>query len=420
MKMKNKKKYLVWTALIALSVILLFSSGILTAQESSWLDGWDLRKEITITEISGNALTDYQVKIEVGYEPQMKPDFSDLRFTDSDGITLLNYWVEKYTEESSATIWVKVPEIPASGVKKIYMYYGNSGAASLSDGDAVFEFFDDFYTDTKWESSSPSNIYVDTTNHYIVVPTTQNVYIKALNFPTITDFALEYEVEGRDEYLNSRCSRIWIADSIAWLPSNGVGAYHYGGHTGDKDSSMALNARVSGTHYSDAKFYNGNWIRYKVKVTKHGSNAEIEFRKKSDNSLVSSGSVTAPTANLNQLFVHTRPDYYGMLQHIGGPLKVRKYTSPEPTVTIGEPETPPTTTTTTTTTTMTTTSTTTTTTTTIPESCIPGVPCDIPACTGWVYLTANDGTVLQVRDSNGNTKYDQICCSGIVSGITPL
>ena len=99
---------------------------------------------------------------------------------------------------------------------------------------------------------------------------------------------------------------------------------------------------------------------------------------------------------------------------------VRKYTYPEPTVTIGEPETPPTTTTTTTTTTMTTTSTTTTTTTTIPESCIPGVPCDIPACTGWVYLTANDGTVLQVRDSNGNTKYDQICCSGIVSGITPL
>jgi len=144
MKMKNKKKYLVWTALIALSVILLFSSGILTAQESSWLDGWDLRKEITITEISGNALTDYQVKIEVGYEPQMKSDFSDLRFTDSDGITLLNYWIEEYTEESSATVWVKVPEIPASGVKKIYMYYGNSGAASLSDGDAVFEFFDDF------------------------------------------------------------------------------------------------------------------------------------------------------------------------------------------------------------------------------------------------------------------------------------
>ena len=153
MKMKNKKKYLVWTALIALSVILLFSSGILTAQESSWLDGWDLRKEITITEISGNALTDYQVKIEVGYEPQMKSDFSDLRFTDSDGITLLNYWVEEYTEESSATVWVKVPEIPASGVKKIYMYYGNSGAASLSDGDAVFEFFDDFEDDSidsKW------------------------------------------------------------------------------------------------------------------------------------------------------------------------------------------------------------------------------------------------------------------------------
>jgi len=56
----------------------------------------------------------------------------------------LNYWIEEYTEESSATVWVKVPSIPESGVKTIYMYYGNSTVESESDGDAVFEFFDDF------------------------------------------------------------------------------------------------------------------------------------------------------------------------------------------------------------------------------------------------------------------------------------
>jgi len=65
MKTKNKKKYFVGKALIVLSVILLFSSGILTAQSPGWLEGWDYRKEITITENSENTLTDYQVKISV-------------------------------------------------------------------------------------------------------------------------------------------------------------------------------------------------------------------------------------------------------------------------------------------------------------------------------------------------------------------
>ena len=44
----------------------------------------------------------------------------------------------------SAQIWVKVPSIPASGVKTIYLYYGNPVAPSTSDGDNTFIFFDSF------------------------------------------------------------------------------------------------------------------------------------------------------------------------------------------------------------------------------------------------------------------------------------
>jgi len=43
---------------------------------------------------------------------------------------------------------VKVPHIPANGEVKIKMYYGNPSASAVSDGDKVFEFFDDFSTDT--------------------------------------------------------------------------------------------------------------------------------------------------------------------------------------------------------------------------------------------------------------------------------
>ncbi|MCD6132668.1 MAG: DUF2341 domain-containing protein, partial [Candidatus Hydrothermae bacterium] len=82
-------------------------------------------------------------------------DGSDIRFTEDDGETLLPYWIEKWDSTSEeAIIWVKVPSIPANGDVTIYMYYGNSEAVSESDGEAVFEFFDDFEGDSldwdKW------------------------------------------------------------------------------------------------------------------------------------------------------------------------------------------------------------------------------------------------------------------------------
>jgi hypothetical protein len=47
-------------------------------------------------------------------------------------------------DSSSAVFWVKVPYIPASGTKNIYVDYGDASAASASDGNATFDLFDDF------------------------------------------------------------------------------------------------------------------------------------------------------------------------------------------------------------------------------------------------------------------------------------
>jgi predicted ribosomally synthesized peptide with SipW-like signal peptide len=105
-------------------------------------DGWSRRAPVTISN-PGSGLTDYQVKVDVNYDADMQPDFDDIRFKDSDGSTELSHWRESYTASTSAVFWVKVPSIP-SGTKIIYMYYGNGVASSASDGDATFEFFDDF------------------------------------------------------------------------------------------------------------------------------------------------------------------------------------------------------------------------------------------------------------------------------------
>ncbi|OQB06737.1 MAG: Fibronectin type III domain protein [bacterium ADurb.Bin212] len=72
-------------------------------------------------------------------------DGDDVRFTATDGTTLLDYWVEKYLPESqNAVFWVKAPLVQANSVIDIYMYYGNADATSASNGDNTFVFFDDF------------------------------------------------------------------------------------------------------------------------------------------------------------------------------------------------------------------------------------------------------------------------------------
>ncbi len=117
-----------------------FASG-----ESWYNSSWPYRKAITITGSTAGAQTNYQVNVNVTYSSNMKSDFSDIRFTDSDGTTLLNQWMESDTASTSASFWVKIPSIPASpSTTTIYMYYGNASAVSASSGDNTFNFFDDF------------------------------------------------------------------------------------------------------------------------------------------------------------------------------------------------------------------------------------------------------------------------------------
>ena len=119
------------------------------------------RRKITITEQSGNNLSDYQVRIDLD---ATNFDFShaqtngeDIRFTDANG-NLLSYWIEEWDAvNESAKVWVKVPSIPANSTVEIFLYYGNPEITSASDSEATFEFFDDFedYTE-KWQEGGDS------------------------------------------------------------------------------------------------------------------------------------------------------------------------------------------------------------------------------------------------------------------------
>lgn len=101
-------------------------------------------KKLTVTNQVASVLTDFQTKVTVTYDPDMQSDFDDIRFTSSDGITNIPFWLESKTNDSSAIFYVKVPSLPASGTSTIYMYYGDASVASGSSGTSTFLFFDDF------------------------------------------------------------------------------------------------------------------------------------------------------------------------------------------------------------------------------------------------------------------------------------
>ena len=137
--------------LIALTTFVFLVSLITIPNVYAWYSGysnWRYRQPITITEQSGNTLTDYQVKLTIDTASlisagKMNSDCSDIRFTDEND-NPLPYWIESGCNSDNTIVWVKVPEIPANGQATIYMYYGNSNAESESNGENVFEFFDDF------------------------------------------------------------------------------------------------------------------------------------------------------------------------------------------------------------------------------------------------------------------------------------
>jgi hypothetical protein len=119
-----------------------------TSGETKWIDGdYSYRKKITISHSAGTgAGTNYQVKLtfdddagsaNVDLEGHCLSFPNDIRFTDDDETTELEYWIED-TNADPITVWVKVTDSLESSNQDIYIYYGKSGATDGSDAANTF------------------------------------------------------------------------------------------------------------------------------------------------------------------------------------------------------------------------------------------------------------------------------------------
>jgi len=103
---------------------------------------WLYQRNISLSPAT--SIDDYQVKIELNNKNfdynKARSDGGDLRFFNINGVEL-SYWIEQWDTEGSSYVWVKIPN---AGTNEITMKYGNSGANNKSNGNKVFDFFDDF------------------------------------------------------------------------------------------------------------------------------------------------------------------------------------------------------------------------------------------------------------------------------------
>jgi len=110
--------------------------GISSPAFAWWDAGWSYRKAVTI-DAAAAQVTAAEKRLPVLLRldssnfrfEDAKPDGSDLRIVGSDDKTPLNFHIESFDAKSGlAMVWVDLPELPASGQTKLFLYYGNQKA----------------------------------------------------------------------------------------------------------------------------------------------------------------------------------------------------------------------------------------------------------------------------------------------------
>jgi hypothetical protein len=209
-------------------------------------------------------LSNYQVRITVYYgsgtssgdtvylNGLCKRDFSDLRFTGPDGVTLLPYWIESYTASSVAYVWVKIPSIPASGSTVFYLYYGNPSASSASDDASTFLFFDDFtgssLDTSKWDVRTTSGGTYSVSGDVLTITVqSDGVNWKEVALHSYTTLPSKCEIRAKVKWTYSSEHESWIMNYYV-DPSN-LQAMGYRGYSDYYVSRTVMSGTVYDRNY---------------------------------------------------------------------------------------------------------------------------------------------------------------------------
>jgi len=322
-----------------------YSVDICVAKQG-WLP-YNFRRQITIDNTSNsNNLIDYQVKIILNSDNfnfnHAKDDGSDIAFADSNGTSVLYHWKEKWDKDNQeAILWVKVPSIPASSTKTIYLYYGNSEAEDSSDGDNTFDFFDDFIDtiDTnKWNIKGNSD-NLDISNSVLDIYISEHTGdgscisngIVSKTYTIGTGHILEALVKGDSQRRN-----YWV-----FVGANDNEGAIWGGTSKqtfcfyqNTESDTVANSWATNRQYTYITIDYSNWHRYRIDYIDTNT---LKFYIDDDLKATHTGTAVPDASRKLEL---GGDDYSNTNYHVKYDwIRVRKYTDPVPSSTIGSEQT---------------------------------------------------------------------------------
>lgn len=322
-----------------------------------WLSGWDYRKSHVINDAAG-AGTLYQKQVTVHYgsgedgdddvylDSHSRTDFGDVRFTDDDETTLLDYWMESKTDSNNAVFWVEVVDDLSTEAATIYVYYGKADATTTSNFDNTFVFGDPFdnadLNTNRWTSVDGNPTYsIDPDDHYLEVTDMDvNNWRNGKGFHSRTDisFPSTYILEnayGLDGQLIKHKSDVTaevfeayiIIHHTAW--SSGDYGVAFGQITDQHDSSASYykQAGVGGNiDYGSAWLSGivGVWYDLKTRIWKLASNIEVELDE-----TVRVDEANSEVPDRVHLGISVSTSGFGTERFYA--FKIRKYVDPEPT-----------------------------------------------------------------------------------------
>lgn len=331
---------------VILSTDLLFSQPV-------WPTSWMYRKPVIITG-TGTPLTDFQVKVELNASSfefiKAQSNGGDIRFTDDDGSTLLPYWIEEWASPVSATIWVRVPEIPADE-KIIYLHYGVprgpvygglTPAVSTGSGSATFLFFDDFETGAvdpaRWTAvGAPSVSVIDYNGSRVAsftgpgAPDGHNRYL--MSNSSFGDFIVEMRVnmtvDANDDCTPEVGFRVTDNDNRYITMLRGDGLVGGGGPDGDlmvariEGGVQTVPASFAAYDYTASQFYDYRITAGGTAISAWLDDTQVGTTWNDAGSLITSGAISLT----NYGGTVTHPVYFDNV-------RVRTYSDSEPVVTL--------------------------------------------------------------------------------------
>jgi|GEM_PF-2258819 len=313
-----------------------------------WNSSWNYRKPITINNTgNSNTLTNYQVLVNIdntntNFWNNVKSDGGDVRFTNNaDPQEELNYYMQKWDYSGqSAKFWVEVDSIASSSNTTIYMYYGNASASTTSSGTNTFVFFDDFEDGNinGWNTYSSGQVQIYNGgadgSSYSILKTSNND--PNGGYATFSPALSEYELIWWGNRINNNGgsqNRWGVEDSNynGYGPQltkpSGTGNMNIetrsSGSGGNGDVASATGVSKSANTWYEHKFRrygNGNFV--------------FELYDSSGNLMQSvSGTDTTYTGPFDRILIH------GGYEFLSDEFRLRKYSNPDPSTSVGSEET---------------------------------------------------------------------------------